>query len=372
MPRITDLALKNLPLPERGHVTYWDRPLGVRVSSTGAKTFIVILQSGRRHKIGRYGDITLAQAREAAIRLKAERTLGRILPVPIRFDVAREEYLSALDVRPNTRLYYERTLNRLKARKLADVTLHDIQAAVGDLGLASRNQALASFRTFFKWCTRPPRSYLQHSPLEGLQIAPGRKRKRVLANAELRKVWEAAASQGYPHGTFVQFLILTGQRRTEIANLRRPWINPEDRTITLPDSITKNGREHTFPYGDLVAGILEGIPRSDRTELLFPCRISDERPLSGWSKLKKDLNDGLPHWTLHDLRRTFRTNQAKIGTPPHIGERLINHISGVSTEIEQVYDLWTYLPEMRAAIEKYERYVLALLRTETATGKVAA
>ena len=180
VPRITDLALKNLPLPERGHVTYWDRPLWVRVSSTGVKTFIVILQSGRRHKIGRYGDITLAQAREAASKLKAEKTLGRLLPVPIRFDVAREEYLNALDVRPNTRLYYERTLKRLAAGKVAEITLRDIQHAVADLGLASRNQALASFRAFFKMVRPdPPQRALDRFLLwEGLQIVPSKKRKR--------------------------------------------------------------------------------------------------------------------------------------------------------------------------------------------------
>ena len=52
----------------------------MRVSSTGTKTFIVILQSGRRHRIGRYGEITLAQAGDAAKTLKAEKTLGRIIP----------------------------------------------------------------------------------------------------------------------------------------------------------------------------------------------------------------------------------------------------------------------------------------------------
>jgi hypothetical protein len=51
VPRLTDLTLKNLPSPERGHITYWDRPLGVRVSRTGVKTFIIILRSGQRYRI---------------------------------------------------------------------------------------------------------------------------------------------------------------------------------------------------------------------------------------------------------------------------------------------------------------------------------
>jgi len=164
VPRLTDLAVKNLALPERGHATYWDRPLGVRVSSTGVKTFIVILHSGRRHRIGRYGDITLAQAREAAQRLKAEKTLGRIFPVSVSVSEARERYLEQLDVRANTRLYYERNLNRLKAGKLADLSLEEINRVITGLGSTSRNQALASLRAFFKWCARPPQNYLDRQP----------------------------------------------------------------------------------------------------------------------------------------------------------------------------------------------------------------
>ena len=71
------------------------------------------------------------------------------------------------------------------------------------------------------------------------------KRKRILNPEELIKVWHAAIRQGYPHGTVCQLLMLTGQRESEIANLRRAWINEKEQTITLPDWICKNGKEHT-------------------------------------------------------------------------------------------------------------------------------
>jgi len=155
--------------------------------------------------------------------------------------------------------------------------------------------------------------------------------------------------------------MLTGQRRGEIANLRRSWIDEKARTITLPEWATKNGKVHTFPYGDLVAAILDGIPITDPTALLFPSRASNDRPLSGWSKLKHELAHGVPGWTLHDLRRTYRTTHARIGTPPHVGERLINHVSGVTSDVEEIYDLWTYVPEMRKAVENYEAHIRRVL-----------
>jgi len=58
----------------------------------------------------------------------------------------------------------------------------------------------------------------------------------------------------------------------------------------------------------------------------------------------------------------YRTTHARIGTPPHIGERLINHISGVTSDVEEIYDVWTYLPEMRKAVENYETHIRQVLR----------
>jgi hypothetical protein len=101
---------------------------------------------------------------------------------------------------------------------------------------------------------------------------------------------------------------------------------------------------------------LDTVPGRNSTDLLFPSRASDERPLSGWSKYKKELQDGLETWTLHDLRRTLRTNHARIGTSSNVGERLINHAAAVVTEAEAIYDQHTYLPEMRQAVTNYERH----------------
>ena len=71
-------------------------------------------------------------------------------------------------------------------------------------------------------------------------------------------------------------------------------------------------------------------------------------PFSGWSKSKKELDKlcGVKGWTLHDLRRTYRSIHGKIGTPPHIAERLVNHISA-QTEMERTYDRYAYLSEMQ-------------------------
>lgn len=77
------------------------------------------------------------------------------------------------------------------------------------------------------------------------------------------------------------------------------------------------------------------------------------------------MTDDVERWTLHSLRRLYRTTHAKIGTPPHIAERLINHASAVASDVEIIYDVWTYMPEMRAAIALWEQRLSSLLAQRT-------
>jgi integrase len=159
-------------------------------------------------------------------------------------------------------------------------------------------------------------------------------------------------------GEIVRLLILLGQRRGETAALRDTYYSDNEQTLNLPGDVTKNGRDHVVPVGPIAAAILAKRIREERTsDLLFPA-VGSDLPFSGWSKCKKALDKLAPiaPWTLHDLRRTFRTNLGRLGVRPDIAERLVNHISARS-EMEEVYNLWTYLPEMREAMEKWEAHI---------------
>lgn len=373
-PTLTEIAVRAAKPPEHGTLTLWDgaqKSFGLRVNAGGAKSFIVLLDSGRRHTIGRYGDITLAQARLAAQRLRAEKTLGRIFPKFIALSDARTEYLAQIAVRPNTRIYYERTLNHLKCTRLSDITAHHINRILDPMPRTSRDQALASFRTFFKWCMR--RHYLDKSPCDLMTLSKPYARTRVLSDPELVSVWHSADRVGYPFGTMTKLLILTGQRRGEIGGLERSFINAKERTITLPSCLTKNGREHTFPYGDLLADVLETIPRFSSTDFLFPARGHEERPYSGWSKGKHAIDSLVPiqPWVLHDLRRTYATNLAAIRVPPHVIEKLLNHVSGQISGVAAIYNRFWYQDEMREAIAKWENHLVSLLAGEVPKTRAA-
>jgi hypothetical protein len=363
--KFTDLMLRNLPIPEKGQVTYSDdgSALKVRVSQGGAKTFFVTLDgTGTRHTIGRYPDVSLADARTAARRLRAEKTLGRVFQSPKSLSEAREEYLDGLTVRPNTKAYYSRNLNRLKGPKLSDETPRKINRILDSLGESSKLQALRTYSAFFNWCLR--RHYLERSPCERMQGGQSKSRTRVLRDEELRHIWTNTEELTTYH-RIVRCLMLCGQRPRETAATCASWVG--DDGITIPPEIAKNGQQHLYPVGptalQLFFATSEEVRDTSNDRCLFPAR-GKTTPFNGWSKSKKALDEKLnghvAPWQLRDLRRTYRTLHARIGTAPHVAERLINHILTV-TDVEKIYDRYKYLPEMREAVQKYEAFFLDLV-----------
>jgi integrase len=387
--RLTDVYIASLALPSKGQKTHWDDTLqnfGCRVSQGGTKSFVV--QYGPQRQlitIGRYPIISLADARREAKRVLAEMTLGKFRPRTIRWDEALEQYLDACREknRPSTVYGYQRCLNRhfkFRHQQLPEIKSEDIERKVAQIKApAERNHALVAVKTFFSWCQKPPRRYVPHNPCEGMSPTKRKRRRRILTDAELGAVYSAAIEGMDTYSSIIALLVLMGQRRIEVASLRTDWCNQAERLITLPDTVTKNKLEHTFPYGPLVEGILQQRSNFIEGELYFPpyrkhVRGKPTTTYAGWSKDKKafDKRCGVSNWTLHDLRRTFATRLAEFGVLPHIVEKLLNHRLGaiktdsVLTDVAEVYNLAKYLPETRAAIALWEQKLSDLLRLRSA------
>jgi integrase len=356
--------------------TLWDGSLkhfGLRVAPGGTKSFLVLLGSGRRQTIGRYPEITLAQARIKAKRILAERTLGRHQTSSVGWQTAAEKFLDArrsAGTKDSTVDEYERTLKRyftFGTTRLTEITKRDISAKLEKLNAvpSQKVHALVVIKMFFRWALHE--GYVEIDPTASFKRSKQKKRKRVLADAELKAVWAACDrdTDKMPRHfrAIVKLLILCGQRRSETAAIRREYFSHNQQTICLPPELTKNGQEHTFPLTFLALSLLTS-PNTDG--LYFPARGKPLKPFNGWSKSKAALDSlsGVTGWTLHDLRRTFRTIHARIGTAPHIAERLINHVNGVASDVEQIYDQYRYLDEMRVAMRNYEQFLGSILHLE--------
>lgn len=174
-------------------------------------------------------------------------------------------------------------------------------------------------------------------------------------------MYKRAGEATYPFGPIIQLLILTGQRRSEIGSLRRSWVH--DGWVTFPDGFAKNKRMHTFPLSASAQAVFAAV--LGQSDLVFSAATNIERPFSGWAwhKARFDtLLEGVEPYTLHDLRRTFATVHAKIGTPIYVTEKLLNHVSGTISGVAAVYNRHSYSDEMELAMAAYDEYLAKLMQ----------
>jgi len=348
--RLTDISIRKLKLLDVGQKMYRDDTLpgfGIRVSKK-YKTFVVMYGSKRQLKtIGRYPDLSLADARKKA---RAILLVKPELTSSTTYQKATEIFLNDCKKhnRPETIRGYRGYLERLDYKgKLSELSRTRMKKHFVryDDKPSGYNHALAVFRVFFNFCLR--QELTEKNPIAGERAIKLQPKERVLNPDELRQLWEY---EHHPFSSIVKLCLLTGQRRSEIAAIIPEWI--EEDSITFPREITKNKRPHTIPASELVLSYLDELP------------FGREGAYNGWSNGKRRIDNWvkIDHWTLHDLRRTFATIHAELGTPIHITEKLLNHASGSLSGVVSIYNKYSYLDEMRTAQEQYEVFLADIIK----------
>jgi integrase len=363
--RLTDITIRSLKVPQTGAVIYNDdrvKGFGVRVSEGGTKSFVLTHGPRReRETLGRVGVVTLQAARVEAKRRLAEYTLGKQRPRSIAWQDAVHQYLEEVSARrrPRTHESYKYALDKhfkYGNTKLSDLKPYDLQKNLGRLlqTPAEEQHAFVALRAFLRWAYR--RHYFERNPMERMRAPHSYvARERVLTADELKSVWNAAGDTAF--GRIVKLLLLTGQRVGEISNLTNSMV--AEGAIAIPASLAKNGREHFVPIGPLAQSLVDC--EGSESAYVFTAQDGKTR-FNSFSTCKRllDRRSGTADWRLHDLRRTFASGLASIGVALPVTERLLNHISGGFGGIVGVYQRYNYFPEMRVAIERWERHVVEL------------
>ncbi len=335
---------------------------GIRV---GLKSKTWVVMRGRNRElvtIGKYPDLSLADARTEAKKLLS--TAPGPKTVSKTWAVARDEFLIENYQGSTSRwphlvsLMLKKHFKGLDHRQLAGINDADISVVLEKLKATPSTQlhVYRAARTFLTWCTRPPRKYLTRSPMEGYE-PPGKDKKgtRTLTDDELKAVWNAA---GKGSRIVVRLLILWGTRNEETTILERGWTIGD--VLTIPGEHTKNGRDHAIPLLPLAHTILADRPNTGPH--YFPGRYSNKTSLTPGSlqRMKREIQEetGTSGWTLRDIRRTFRSNMARLKVPREICEVLINHAPSV---LDEIYDRYDRLEEKREALLKYEAFMVRLL-----------
>ncbi len=251
---------------------------------TGSKSWAVRYRYAgktRKHTIGNYPTFGLKDARDAAIKVLRTVSEGHdpAQQRPGSIEDAATHFLEqhCKDYRPRWRREAERllrvnVLSRWRGRKIAEITRADVKALLADLNktpvMANRTHSVV--HTLFGWAVE--NDLITVSPVAGIK-RPNREtpRDRVLTDNELRAVWRAADKEGFPYGTIVRLLILTGQRRGEVTGSAWSEIDLDSGVWTLPRERTKNGRRHTVPLARQAVAIIQKAPQ-----------ISDKYVFSQW------------------------------------------------------------------------------------------
>lgn len=388
--RLTDIGIGNLPLVPGGRQEIWDTivpGLGVRIGGR-RKTFIAMVRAPgrlRRVTLGVHPGLRLADARAKAREL-IEQAQNGVDPVEARQERERhheiqqrntvaaavEDYIARY-AQPRQRSWLS-TKRRLELylvtpygnRPVSTLDRSDVIRALDEVlarGFAiGANRTLANFKTFFRWCVE--RGLLERSPAE-LVRAPSIEvsRERVLTDAELKAVWHASFSHPGHYGRIVRLLMLTAQRREEVAAMAWCELEIKARTWTLPAQRTKGARLHLVPLSEPAVEEIRNVPAMSR--LLFPSLVDSGggRAFSGWTKAKRslDLASGVTDWRLHDLRRTAATGMARLGIAPAVIERVLNHSSSSAGPLAAIYQRYDYAREKRDTLELWAEEVHRLV-----------
>lgn len=381
MPRIrlTKSAIDGLPVLSK-ETLYWDAGLpgfGVKVTPKGRKVFIVMYRLAgagsrlRKFTIGPYGRITLPMARGQAQKIFAARLDGRD-PAEEKKQSRRRLIVDRIDELVETYIRehvaqaksWRTTSNRLRRDLIAHwgtKSIHEIRKRdVSDLvGLIAQRNAhaghrlLKTLKTFFRWCVG--RAIIDFSPAEGI-VSTYREasRDRLLTDEELAPIILAARQMQSPYGGIIELLALTGQRRNEVAQLRWDELDEKARIWSIPGTRTKNEKTHIVHLSEQAWQVIQSRPKGT-----YVFATSGTKPYSAFAKGKEAIDElcGISGWRVHDLRRTVVSGMARLGVPPHVADKILNHQAGTISGVAAVYQRHDFLAERKEALDRWGAHV---------------
>ena len=373
------------------------RGLGVRVTKGGGKTYLAqytIAGSKCRIPLGSCRAISLAAAREAVQAILGDVAKGRD-PAAERKRAAREAKEKAeaealtLGVlidrweaghlagkRPRYAAEAPRAVRFAFKKHLTapatDLTPKAVKAtlhAIVDDGKKAIAQLTGAYgRACYGWAIG--KDLLVENPFARLKLDAVASRERVLSDEELVAVWDATKGPG-AYNAIVRMLILTGQRREEVAGMTRREIAADLSTWTIPANRTKNGVAHIVPLSPQTQAIIRSTHRTSMAdgEFVFRGRAG---AFNGFGKAKTALDEdsGVADWRLHDLRRSMATGLQKLGVRLEVTEAVLNHVSGSRAGIVGVYQRHEWADEKRAALKAWGEHIAVIVEGRTAAGNV--
>jgi integrase len=404
---LSEETIKRLQVPAKGNsVTYFagamiqgakaPRGFGVRVTASGARAFIINYRlRGREHRftIGAWPDWSALKAvREARIlRQRVDRgedPLKDRAPIPTTKSVSSviDDFMTRY-VRNKERPLrsadqIQSAFDRLVKPRIGKIGVYELRRShvaemldkvEDEAGPVQADRVRAYLRKALSWYAERDDEFNLNAAFVrvGQRANPKeRARTRVLLDDEIRIIWPMLGEAG-TFGALLKTLLLTAQRRDEVANMSWKEIGT-DGIWTIPAERYKTKRPNFVPLSKEALAVIEAQPRIEKCDYVFPSLV--KTPFTGFGKSKARLDkaaldtqkrlkkgaevEPLPNWTLHDLRRTAKTLMTRAGVRPDISERVLGH---VIAGVEGTYDRHSYADEKRDALEKLASMIERIL-----------
>lgn len=413
--RLTDQGVERLRYdprnaPKSGRIEITDElcpGLILRVTPNGAKSFSVIykirgeggvtpagrLLTGRQHRmtLGATPPLDLKSARVRAKEILLAANEGR--------DLRQERATAHANRRENT---FERAFHRFieqeikpsisswrnvervlrlhvmphwDGKGLREIRRADVHQILDNLVARGLRGAGSEVRKhlsrFFNWAV--DRELTTENPLAGLKrgdLGANEEAGRALSDVELRAVWLAACSLGYPFGPLFRLLMLTGQRRNDWAHARRSEINLGKCWLEIPRSRYKSRRDHIVPLCPRAIDILTQVPTYADGDFVFSSR-EGRVPVAGFSKAKATMDaeaedllkaqnpdQVLKNYRIHDLRVTCETRLATLGFNQDVRDAVLGH---AKQGLQRTYNKYNYHDEKLAALTAYAAHLAEIV-----------
>lgn len=392
---LSDAKILALKQPMAGQAEYPDSVvpgLRLRVGVSGTKTFTL-----RKRVAGKYRNITLGRFSErmtlSDARKKARQILSDVemkadpvkaLPKPQRLTVSghtvralwpgyKKSKSHLRKVGEIERVFERHILPEFGDRAADAITRSEITRFIDKIAqhtpVMARN-VLAYFSAFYTWAL-PRLDRLPGNPCRDAGRPPKPKcRERVLSEQEIGALCLVLQGEAGPFGPTIRLLLLTGQRRNEVFEANRAEFDLERAMWTIPSDRAKNGSAHLVPLSSPALAIVKELLVSHKSDKLIPARGNWDAGPSGFSKamtriraaLETMVGEPVPHWTLHDLRRTLATGMQRLGIRLEVTEAVLNHLSGSRAGIVGVYQRHNYFEEKAVALNGWAKEVTRLTR----------
>ena len=402
--RLTAVFVENLRSVNGSRVEYADeitKGLHLRIGNGAHKSWSVIYRVGGRKArmtLGTFPALSLAGARIAALaviakaqagddpiaeRREKDVRYGETVEVIGRMWVEQHAKLNNRSWRSQERQLELYVYPKFGRRAISSLKRRDIIDLIDEIALTGREQneklplkigsrresqggntvadnVLKVFRSVLNWALSKDK--LTANPASGVR-APHKAeaRERTLSDEEIKAVWQGAQTLGYPFGSHLLLCLLTGQRRTEVAQMR--WEEVQGDIWAIPSSRTKGKRAHLVPLSPATRAVLDTCPRFDEGTFILSTTLG-RRPISGFSKAKTTVASSVEDWRCHDLRRTCATGMARLGVLGEIISRILNHAtpSGVTNAH---YNHYEYMAEKRDALDRWGKRVLEIIEGQS-------